>query len=419
MPQAPAKFRGPRITLLATIAANASIGLTIGGYSISVLAIAAEFEASLALAALGISLVVLTLGIFPPLVVKLQHRFSIRSTMIAGALIAAAGYVALALTPSIWALLAIYALLIGPATVMFGQFAASVLVSNWYVEGRGRALGIVSMPIMIMLAPLVAAPILSTYGLRALFLAIAAAHVLLVPILFQVIDRPAQIGQRPHGEHEGEQAQVAPRSVLSLGFFVRRLDFWLLAIAVGILNGSGMTKVSHLAAIVSEQGRTLDQAALLLSLSGGAGIVGALAFGWLADRFGGAASLVINAVLQVATWSILLLHPQMPLLILDGIIMGACGAGVFALVAVVCSQLYGAANIGRSLAIVNASGTPLLFVMPPLAGAIHDAGGQYFPVILGLMVVCAVAAAMFALVIRGELRMRRADGVASHAPVTV
>jgi len=341
-------------------------------------------------------------------VVKLQNRFSIRNTMVAGAIIAAAGYLALSVVPSIWALLAIYALVIGPATVMFGTFAASVLVSNWYVEGRGRVLGIVSMPVMIMLAPLAAAPILSAHGLRTLFLVLAAAHVLLIPMLLPVIDRPAQVGQRPYGAGDDETALASKGVVLSLGDLFRRADFWLLLIANGLLSGSGMAKVSHLASIAAEQGCTLDQAALLMSISGGAGIVGAFAFGWLADRLGGAATLLLNAGLQVATWSILLLHPHMALLILDGFIMGACGAGVYALVAVVCSQLYGSGNVGRSLSIVNACGTPILFLIPPIMGAIHDATGGYATAILVLMAICAVAGTMFALVVRGELGMRRA-----------
>jgi len=407
MAPASVKFSGPRMTFLASIATNASVGLTIGGYSISVLAIAQEFHASLTLASLGISLVVLALSVCPPLVVKLQNRFSIRNTMIAGAIIAAAGYLALSVVPSIWALLAIYALVIGPATVMFGTFAASVLVSNWYVEGRGRVLGIVSMPVMIMLAPLAAAPILSAHGLRTLFLVLAAAHVLLIPMLLPVIDRPAQVGQRAYGAGDDE-TPLASKGVIPLSDLFRRADFWLLLIANGLLSGSGMAKVSHLASIAAEQGCTLDQAALLMSISGGAGIVGAFAFGWLADRLGGAATLLLNAGLQVATWSILLLHPHMALLILDGFIMGACGAGVYALVAVVCSQLYGSGNVGRSLSIVNACGTPILFLIPPIMGAIHDATGGYATAILVLMAICAVAGTMFALVVRGELGMRHA-----------
>jgi MFS family permease len=400
-------FSGRRITALAAIATSASIGLTIGAYSISVLAIQSAFGTSLALSSLGLSLALLTLGMFPPIVVKLQERFSIRATMIAGAAIAAGAYVVLAFITSIWALLAIYALVIGPSTVLFGQFASSVLVSNWYIEGRGRVLGLIGMPVLIMLVPLGAEPVLAHYGLRTLFLALAAAHVLLIPILTQVVDRPEQIGESPHGNPVGEPALAAGRPAPTMAYFVRRLDFWLLVLGVGILNGSGISKISHLAAIIREQGHTFEQAAVLLAVSGGSGIFGSLVFGWVADRLGGAATLVINAGLQVATWSILLFHQPMPMLVLDGVIMGSCGAGVYCLVAVVCSQLYEPANIGRSLAFVNAFSTPLLFVVAPIVGAVHDRTGSYLVPILGLMGACAIAAAMFFMVIRTENRMLR------------
>lgn len=409
MTDSKASFSGPKMTVLATVATNASVGLTIGAYSMSLLAIRDEFRSSLALAALGLSLAILTIGIFPPVIVRLHRRFSIRSTMIAGAAIAACAYSVLYFVHSIWVLLAIYALVIGPATVMFGQFASSVLMSNWYVEGRGRVLGIVGMPVLIMLVPLAAAPILANYGLRTLFLAIALAHIVLIPILFAIVDTPEQVGQHPRGDPSGEPAAAAgSAAVLGLAFFARRLDFWLLLLGVGLINGSGITKVSHLAAIATEQGRTLEQAALLLAVSGGSGIVGSFAFGWLVDRLGGAVTLVINATLQMATWSILLLHPQMPLLILDGIIMGSCGSGVYCLVAVVCSRLYGPANIGSSLAFVNAASTPFIFVMAPIAGVIHDYTGSYRPVIISLIFACAVSAVLFLSIVRRESAAERA-----------
>jgi MFS family permease len=391
-------FAGRRMTIIATIATNASIGLTIGGYGISMLAIQQEFATTRTLAALGLSLAMLTLGILPPLIANLQRRFSIRNTMVAGALIAAIGYLALSFTTSIWVLLGIYALLIGPSTVMFGQFASSVLMSNWYVEGRGRVLGIIGMPVLIMLVPIAAAPILATYGVRTLFLLFAIAHVVLAPILLLVIDRPEQIGQIPLGNHLDEPSPAAVSGTLSISYFTRQPSFWLMVVGIGILNGGGIAKASHLAAIAAEQGRTLDQAALLMAVAGGSGIVGSLAFGWIGDRLGGALTLVINALLQVLTWSILLFNPQMPMLLVDGFIMGSCGAGVYSLVALACSAKYGSANIGRSLAYVNAFSTPLLFIVSPMIGSIQDRTGSYWGAVITMVIACGIAAALFALV---------------------
>ena len=289
-----------------------------------------------------------------------------------GVALGSLGYVALALAPNIGIFLAAYALLVGVGALLAGGFPASILVSNWFPRANGRALGVMMIPLGVMLVPLACAPILEAIGLRRLYLLMAAVNLLLLPLLLLVRDRPAEAA-----DPADETPQPAVPATLRVAQILRRPQFWLLILGMGLLDSSGMVKVSQLVALTAERGFALQQATLLLAVSGGAGAVGTLLFGWLADRIGGAGALMVNALVQAAGWSIFLLNPGMSLLLADAVLMGLAGAGVYAVVIVALTQQFGAHNLARALGLAGAIGIIPTFLGPPLAGWLHDASGSY------------------------------------------
>ncbi len=140
-----------RMVVLAFMAQNFAIGLSLGAFGVSVLAIESTFHTKRTLASLGGSLVVLSLGVLAPVVAVLLERYTIRRTMLAGVVLGSIGYVALAVAPNIWLFLAAFALLVGPRACMAGNLPGSVLLNNWFAEDKGRAIGLMMMPLFIML----------------------------------------------------------------------------------------------------------------------------------------------------------------------------------------------------------------------------------------------------------------------------
>ena len=182
-----------RILILAFLAQNFAIGLSLGSFGVSVMAIETEFETTRSLASLGGSLEILAMGLLGPLVALAMERFTIRNTMLAGVVLGSVAYVALWAAPTIWVFLAAFGLLLGPSVVMAGNLPGSTLVNNWFPNNPGRAVGIMMMPLFIMLVPLASTPIIEAYGLRTLYLVLAAANLLMFPLLLLVKDRPAAV----------------------------------------------------------------------------------------------------------------------------------------------------------------------------------------------------------------------------------
>jgi len=191
--------------------------------------------------------------------------------------------------------LAVYAFALGPGAVLMGIIPSAALVSRWFSTGRGKALGVANMPLFILVIPPVAASIVLEHGHTALFAFSAVLAGLLVPALFFVVDYPKDRNLAPYGERK---SQIEPESVptagesladgaaVDTGSLFRDARFWLLSISVGVLLGGGTFYTTHIIGIAAEKGIPLQTAAALLSLYGVGTILGAVAFGWLADRIG-------------------------------------------------------------------------------------------------------------------------------------
>lgn len=408
------KWRGPRMVAIAFLMQNTATGLTFGSFGAIVLSIQSTYHTSRTLASLGLSLVILSMCCAAPVIGAKLRRWSIRRTMIGGILLGSIGYGLLAAATSIWQVLIIYTLVIGPSIALFQVLVSNTLVSNWYIQGQGRALGIVNMPLFVMMVPLVSIVVLQRFGLSALFLGMAVFHLIVLPAAFLVIDRPEDVGMEPLGE-------PAPPAINANGVgkseagLVRTSAFWLLTIGFGLVIGIGALKLAHLVPLLVDRGRSEDQGSILLAIAGGTGMIGSLVFGWLADRWGAGASMALNAALQAATWVILLLPVGMPLLIVDAVISGLCGGGVSSAQGVLIRRLFGVAAFPRIYGLMSIITVPFLFCASPAMGYAYDVMGSYFWPVAAIIVCFLMTIPLFLYLARQETFARRLDDTGSGA----
>jgi len=395
---------------IAFIAQSLAIGPTYGAFG----PLVAEFERAFGMSrmavSLPLSLVVLATGLLSPLIGSFVHRFTIRRTLMLGAALLVAGYLGLAWAGTGFEVLLIYAVLIGPGAALLGMLPNATLITNWYAERQGTMLGIVNMPLMVMVVPLTVAWLLPELGFRGVLLLLSAIHALAFPVLWFVVDRPEAVGQRPFG-HAAESAAMgesgAARPIPMLRLLVVPV-FLLTTVGAGLSVGAGVTKMAHLVPLVTERGWSLEQAALLASISGGTGIVGSLLFGWLADRIGGAGALILNCVTQAIIWLILILPVGFGVLILDAVIIGMCGGGFLTAKAVLMNRIFGRASFSRVMGLSGLLNVPFLFGMSVVAGRLRDVTGDYGLAVLVHVAGFAIGAICFmltALMIRRNRNM--------------
>nr|WP_277998569.1 MFS transporter [Sphingomonas liriopis] len=386
----------------ALIAQNLTIGCAFGGFGVTLLALQARYQVPLGVVSMGLALVVLTMSLAGPFVAVAVRRLGLRATMLIGITLSGSGYVVLALAGTIAIALVAFALLIGIGVALSGSLPTSLLAGGWYPHMRGRAVGIAMMPILVMVMPIVGQSVIAMHGLSAFYGAMALLHLVLVPVILGVRDPPFIPDAR---EVVSDDPGVTTVAIL------RRPAFWCIVLGGGLLNAVGITGVSHIVAIAVERGIAPSQAAMIAAILGGASIAGSLVSGWCADRFGGAWAMATMAAAFAIGWAVIANTTLLAPMIAATLLIGMAGSGVFTASNVLITRLFGFLLLGRVIGLMSLFGLPLLFLLPPAAGLLHDRAASYAPVMLTIVAICAATAALLLFVGRSERRVMAGVGV--------
>jgi MFS family permease len=373
---APARFSGWRMVGICFVLINVALGVNFSAYGAVVAAIESDFATSRALSSAGISMLTLSMGLMSPLVGVLMQRVPLRVLMATGIVMNAAGLAVGAFTGSIYVLLASYLLLVGPGFCLFAIIPCTTIIGNWFVAGRGRALGLANIPIGNAIMPVAAAMVLSAHGLSLTFLSGAGLMLALLPLLLLLADHPAQIGQQASGGGEadaaaGQAAGMTTRGILTSG------PFLVLTWAVSVLSAAGLVMVTQIVGLSMDRGLGITSASLILSGFGLAGLIGAPLFGFLADRLGGGRALAVLAFALIPGWLGLLVADTFALLLGLAVIIGISSNGIVPLFGATMGEWLGARNVGIGMGLCYMLQIPFLFGAAPLAGAMYDATGSY------------------------------------------
>jgi MFS family permease len=373
-----------RALFLAFLAANGATGITLGSFGVLMPHLQRQYDASSATISLGISFVLLMMNAMAPLTASIMKRLSIRYTMVLGATLLATGHAAIAFADHVAIYLLSYLCLIGPGVCFMGFIPASTLVSRWCARNQGTALGIVTMPFGVLVAPIAISQLPARFEVNDIYLLLAAAAAAIGLCLLAVREPPSEGAagmDRPDGAGNPEPSFTP----------LAHLPFLVLCFGLGLLVFPGTVALVHLMTIAGDYGIPRDQGALLLSLLGGAGMVGALLFGLMADRIGPTPSLMLNLLLNAAAWLCLLLHPGFAILALAATIMGMCGGGILGTFSTLLTRRYGVQAFARSIGFASFLSLPFTFGAAPIAGYIRDMSGSYDGLIALNMFALALA----------------------------
>ena len=391
------------MVLRAFVIFNLAIGVTYGAFGVLVTPIEARMNVDRSTVSFAISLIILANGLLSPFLGWLIAQFTIRRLMLFGAVWTALGYIGLGYARDATEMLLCYGLFIGPGITVMGPIPCYTLVSNWYREGQGRALGLVGMPIIAMAVPMMVVYLLPATDFRTVAYVLAGCYLLALPVIFGVIDKPSQVGQLANGQSPDEVAQDRTRnSTISTMALLCSPAFLLLVAGSGLLVGAGVGKTAHMVPLLMEAGWDYAKAALLLSVSSGTAMLGSVMFGWLADKMNSCIALTFNALLQAAVWIILIIPASYPLLVVDAMLIGACSGGFIAAKGVLVSRIYGPQNFAMVMGISGFATLPFMFGMAPLAGMLREWTGDYDLAVQIYIGGFLLAAACFALLARVE-----------------
>ena len=398
---------------LAFLCTNLVLGLTFGTYGPFVAGISGEFAASRSLLSGGLALVVTFMGLLAPATGRAIGRWSIRRVMSIGLVALALMFVLASIAASAWQFVAIFGVLGGVAAACLVIVPPTTLINNWFVEQRGKATGLVMIPFLVMAMPPLAAAAITSFGWRPTSVGLAVVVLVLLPLTRLIVDRPGDVGQSALGADSAAPTPAVGQAAESCDTAhpMREPAFWAITYCGGIVAGTGVIS-THLVPFATGAGYTLQSAAFLLTVMGGAGMAGGVFFGLLADRIGGARTLGLMCLALALLWPALLSGGGYFALALVSAGFGLSISAVIPVVATLFGNLFSTRSFARVMGLYSLSAMPFGLLMPIAAGWLFDLTGSYRSVFLVFAALFAGAVALLFYVHRVETAQRLAPAVA-------
>jgi len=302
---------------------------------------------------------------------RLCDRFGIVVAIVLGSLTLGVGFVAASLVPTPLTFALMHVLVGVGASATFGPLMADM--SQWFNRHRGIAVGIAASGNYIggALWPPLLQYEMASAGWRHTYLYLGIFCVLAtLPFIFGLRRRaPAH-----PVAWTLEAASVSPTR--SLGISPNALMVLLCAAGLGCCVAMSMPQV-HIVAYCGDLGYGPARGAEMLSAMLGFGIVSRIGSGVIADRLGGAATLLIGSLLQGVTLLLYLLFDGLVSLYIISALFGLFQGGIVPMYAIIVRQYFSPKEAGIRIGIVLMATLFGMALGGWMSGIIFDHTGSY------------------------------------------
>ena len=305
-----------------------------------------EFGTARAEASLPYTAMMLGFAAGTMLMGRIADRHGMVVPIVLAAVLLAAGYVAAGLAPGLTAFALAHGLLIGVgAAAGFAPLMADI--SHWFVARRGLAVVLAASGNYIAgaLWPLVLNEALPAMGWRNAHFAIAAFVLFALLPLAPVFARRVSRGVLARAEEATAKARA------SLGVSANTLQAILCVAGFSCCMAMSMPQV-HLVAYCGDLGYGVARGAEMLSLMLALGIVSRIGSGFLADRIGGGATLLVGSFMQMAALALYTWFDGLTSLYVISGIFGLFQGGIVPMYAVIIRDYLPPREAGARIGIV-------------------------------------------------------------------
>jgi MFS family permease len=357
----------------------ASLGLmTLGGagmYAVSVVLplVQAEFAATRSDASLPYTLTMLGFGFGAILMGRLSDRYGVMVPVLIGAVTLGLGFIAAGTAQTLLQFTIAQGLLIG----FFGSsptFAPLVAdASHWFTRRRGIAVAICASGNYVAGAfwPPILQHFFDTAGWRQTYLGVGVFCIAtMLPLAFVLRRRP------PAASAAETATRTSHGSARPLGFSPAGLQALLCVAGLSCCVAMAMPQV-HIVAYCGDLGFPAARGAEMLSVMLGFGVASRLASGWICDRIGGVATLLLGSALQAVALALFLFFDGLHSLYVVSALFGLFQGGIVPSYAIIVREHFTPTEAGARVGLVL---TSTLFGMALggwMSGAVFDLTGSY------------------------------------------
>lgn len=373
-----------------------SFGIGVYCFTFWVEPFVAEFDVGRGRVLLVFVTLQLTLGFMSPLAGRAIDQFNLRWLVIAGALCLAASLALTSVASHLWQIQVLFASLMVAGMLLSGPLAAQTLMTRWFTQNRGLALGLSTVGTSIggFILPLVFTSLLGALGWRgtSLWLSLLVV-VLVVPVVWLVVrSSPEAAGVQPQTAST-DQVGGLPDQIWTMPELLRCKTFWLIVCAFLPLATAFGGAQQNLGPFAADLSIAPAQAAWLVSILSLSMIVAKVFFGAMADR------IDHRWLFMMALFSCLVGLLQLSVgmsytkLLVVACLLGAAAGGFLPLLATIVSTRFGTVAFGRVMGLIGPF-TMLAAIGPWLTAQVRDQAGSYdaaWPLLMVVLIPAALA----------------------------
>ncbi len=356
-----------RLTAAVVLGTIGSVGMW--SVPVALPAVQAEFAVARADAALPFTLAMMGFAFGGVVMGRLSDRLGIVLPVIVAAVALSLGYVAAGYASSLWVFAFAYVLIGFGASATFGPVMADL--SQWFTRRRGIAVAIASSG--NYLAGTIWPPIIQHFiagaGWRQTHIGIGVFCALsMLPLVLA-------LRRRTPSQHAGASA-TAMAAQGSLGISPHALQALLCVAGIACCTAMAMPQV-HIVAYCGDLGYGPARGAEMLSLMLGFGIVSRLATGFIADRAGGVATLLMGSALQGVALLLYLFFDGLASLYVISALFGLFQGGIVPSYAIIIREYFPPREAGTRIGLVIMATLFGMALGGWMSGAIFDLTGSY------------------------------------------
>jgi MFS family permease len=357
-----------RLAVALAIGTVGSVGMW--SFVVALPAVQADFGVARGEVSLPFTLTMIGFGGGGILMGRLADRFNILVPIIAGAILLALGYVLSGIATNLWQF-ALAQGLIGLGTSgSFGPIMSDI--SHWFVRRRGIAVSIASCGNYLsgVIWPPVLQHFIASNGWRPTQIAVGIVCIALIsPLALGMRRKPpahpvANGGATPMGKRE------------ELGISANTLMVLLFVAGIACCVAMSMPQV-HIVAYCGDLGYGPARGAEMLSAMLGFGIISRIACGFIADRIGGVATLLLSSVLQGLALLLYVFFDSLFSLYVISVLFGLFQGGIVPMYAIIVREYFAPQEAGTRLGIILLATLGGMALGGWLSGVIFDLTGSY------------------------------------------
>ena len=318
---------------------------------------------------------------------------------------------------TLWQWIVLKGLVFTVGAALIGNLVVNVTLSKWWVDRRGRMIGISSMGVSLsgVILPWIMVQFVDAHGWRAGWQLLAVlSWALVLPAAMMMRSTPEQYGLNPDGKSDEEMASPRGNSVradfansLTRNQALRTSALYMIVIAFGF-SGVGLgTMLLHTIPFMTDAGFSRSTASLSLTLLAIPAAFTKPIWGWLMDYL--SAKVLAAASFILAAVAMLLIvfgaaAGSLPILFVGFVLVGSGIGGQIPIQETIWASYFGRRYLGQ----VRSVAMPFALVLgaggPWVVAAYFDSVGNYNGAFLGIGVMWAIAAGLVLLVRRPSVQ---------------